>query len=193
MSDHKKNTKNQESWRKLCVTVTGDAIGLLTTIQTNGELQQYESKNETSWRSTWVRYMCKYILWEKKGIPQFLLSAIFFYMGSTLLSAGKEHCQLWSHPCPIEIVEHQCQQPYLRYCDDVTYQNGLEGRNIKPKVAIHHSNESNPERFFVRFLKHYCVPMTLLHTTVTCSHLVPKLTHVGIPGVQWDATPLAQL
>ena len=117
------------------------------------------------WRVTTVqkqkqnKLTSKIKIFSEKSIPQFLLSAIFFFtMGSTctLLSAGIEHCQLWSHPCPIEIVEHFLR-PYLRYSDDVSknHQGGLEGWNIKPKVAIHHSNDSNPERCFVRLFRHY--------------------------------------
>ena len=102
------------------------------------------------------------ILWEK-GIlgsenPQSLLNSVIFYNGLYFtLCSGREHRQLQSHPCHIEIVEHPCQWPYLSYSKDVSknHQGELKGQNIKPKVEIHHSNDSNPDRCFVRLFKCY--------------------------------------
>jgi len=73
------------------------------------------------------------------------------------LRSGKEHKQLRQNPCQIELVEHPGERSFLKYTEDVSknHPGGLKGRNIKPKVVYHHSNEQNPERCFVRLFKKY--------------------------------------
>ena len=131
----------------------------------HGELQQqYESKKIKQADVLLEYNACVNIFSEKKGIPQFLLSAIFFFyfLQWALLcfpqgksTASYDH----THACPIKIVEHQCQWP--GHTSDTLMTSlriikvDLEGWNIKPKVAIHHSNDSNPERCFVRLFRHY--------------------------------------
>ena len=102
------------------------------------------------------------ILWERGLLgdhsPQTLLDTIVFYMGLYFaLRSGKEHRQLRSSPCQVEVIERDGERPYLRYTEDVSKNlpGGLKGRNVKPKVVIQHSNPSNPRRCFVRLLKLY--------------------------------------
>ena len=47
---------------------------------------------------------------------------------------------------------------FLRYTEDTSKNNqgGLRGRNITPKIVLHHANTEHPERCFVQLFKHYC-------------------------------------
>ena len=80
------------------------------------------------------------LLW-KKGLlgdrtPQALLNTIIFYNGLYFaLRSGKEHRQLRSDPCQIEVIEHPGERSYLKYCEDISKNRpgGLKGRKIQPK------------------------------------------------------------
>ena len=104
------------------------------------------------------------LLW-KKGLlgdktPQALLNTIIFYNGLYFaLRSGKEHRQLRSDPCQIEVIERPGERSYLKYCEDISKNRpgGLKGRKIQPKTVLHHSNAENPERCFVRLFKQYVV------------------------------------
>ena len=102
------------------------------------------------------------ILWEKGLLgdhtPQTLLDTMVFYNGLYFaLRSGREHRQLRSFPCQIQLVERPGERPFLQYTEDCSknHPGGLKGRNIKPKVVIHHSNPENPRRCFVRLFKLY--------------------------------------
>ncbi len=73
------------------------------------------------------------------------------------LRSGKEHRQLRSQPCQIELVERPGERAYLKYVEDVSKNRagGIKGRKVKPKVVLHHANVQNPERCFVRLFKRY--------------------------------------
>jgi len=102
------------------------------------------------------------ILWEKGHLgdatPQKLLDTMIYCNGLYFaLRSGKEHRQLRSNPCQIELVEKEGERSYLKYTEDVSKNRpgGLKGRKVKPKVVYHHSNLENPERCFVRLFKKY--------------------------------------
>ena len=100
-------------------------------------------------------------MWSKNLLgdktPQSLLDTVFFYVGLFFaLRSGREHRQLRNSPCQIEVIEHS-GRPYLRYTEDISknHPGGLKGRNIAPKVVIHHANQSEPNRCFLRLFKLY--------------------------------------
>lgn len=100
------------------------------------------------------------LLWQKgllgDATPQSLLDAMVFYNGLYFaLRSGKEHRQLRSKPCQVELVEHPGERPFLRYTEDISKNRpgGLKGRKVKPKTVLHHANLENPERCFVRLFK----------------------------------------
>ena len=92
------------------------------------------------------------------SMPKTLLDTMIFCNGLYFaLRSGKEHRQLRSKPCQIELVERPGERSFLKYTEDVSknHPGGLKGRALKPKVVIHHSNDKNPERCFVRLFKRY--------------------------------------
>ena len=91
-------------------------------------------------------------LWEKgylgDATPQSLLDTMVFYNGLYFaLRSGKERCQLQSRPCQIQVIETSGQRAYLKHVEDVSknHPGGLKGRNITPKVVLHHANSDRPE------------------------------------------------
>ena len=72
------------------------------------------------------------------------------------LQSGKEHRQLRSSPCQIEVIK-KGERPYLEYTEDTSknHSGGLRGRKMKQKVVIHHANQDHPECCFVRLFKCY--------------------------------------
>jgi hypothetical protein len=102
------------------------------------------------------------LLWEKKLLgdhsPEALLNTMVFMSGLYFaLRSGNEHRQLRHNPCQIQVIENPGERPHLRYTEDISknHPGGLKGRKQKPKVVIHHSNEENPNRCFVRLFKLY--------------------------------------
>ena len=102
------------------------------------------------------------ILWSKGLLgdhtPQSLLDTIVYCNGLFFaLRSGREHQQLRSSPCQIEVVERSGKRPYLKYTEDISknHPGGLKGRHAKPKVVSHHANISEPKRCFVRLFKLY--------------------------------------
>ncbi len=90
--------------------------------------------------------------------PQALEDTIIFMNGLYFaLRSGNEHRLLRSDPCQIELVERNGERPYLHYTEDISKNRPgvLKGRKVKQKIVIHHANEANPERFFIRFFKLY--------------------------------------
>ena len=90
--------------------------------------------------------------------PQTLLDTMVFYNGLYFaLRSGKEHRNLRSRPCQIELVERPGEKAFLRCTKDVSKnrQGGLKGRNIKTKIVIHHANLEKLECCFVRLFKLY--------------------------------------
>ena len=90
--------------------------------------------------------------------PHTLLDTMVFCNGLYFaLRSGREHRQLRLRPCQIEIIQHENEQPYLKYTEDVSKNRpgGLKGRNVKPKIVYHHANVTNPDRCFVRLFKKY--------------------------------------
>ena len=73
------------------------------------------------------------------------------------LRSGQEHRVLRFHPSQIELIEKPGERPYLKYTEDMSKNNpgGLKGRKHQPKVVVHHANDSNPTRCFVRIYKLY--------------------------------------
>ena len=119
------------------------------------------------------------LLWKEGFLgatsPQTLLDAIVFYNGLYFaLRSGREHRQLRSNPCQIEVIERPGQRPYLRYTEDVSknHPGGLKGRKQPTKVVNHHSNDTNPERCFVALFKKY---RELCPPDVEAFHLKPSL------------------
>ena len=101
-------------------------------------------------------------MWEKGLLgdttPQSLLDSMVFYNGLCFaLRSGKEHRQLRNIPCQIQLVERPGEKPYLQYTEDISknHQGGLRGRNIRPKVVLHHANTEHPDRCFVRMFPRY--------------------------------------
>ena len=90
--------------------------------------------------------------------PQALVDTMLFMCGVYFaLRSGQEHRVLRFNPPQIELVERGGERAYLRYTEDTSKNNpgGLKGRKTKPKVVIHHENQTNPERCFVRLFKLY--------------------------------------
>ena len=102
------------------------------------------------------------LLWERgylgDATPQSLLDTMVFYNGLYFaLRSCREHRQLQRMPCQIELIEPAGQRAYLRYVEDVlkNHPGGLKGRNITPKVVLHHANTERPECCFVQLFKRY--------------------------------------
>ena len=111
-------------------------------------------KNEPSSSSTKSRQ--KGLLGDKN--PKTLLDTMIFCNGLYFaLRSGREHRQLRLRPCQIQLIENKGERPYLQYTEDVSKNRpgGIKGRNIKPKIVLHHANTDNPERCFVRLFKKY--------------------------------------
>ena len=90
------------------------------------------------------------ILWERELLgdhsPQTLLNTMVFCNGLYFaLRSGMEHRQLRFHSSQIQLIEHDDERPYLKYTEDVSKNRpgGIKGRNIKPKVVLHHANTDN--------------------------------------------------
>ena len=84
------------------------------------------------------------ILWSKGLLgdhtPQSLLDTIVYCNGLFFaLRSGREHRQLRSSPCQIEVVERNGERPYLKYTEDISknHPGSLKGRHAKPKVVSH--------------------------------------------------------
>ena len=65
------------------------------------------------------------LLWQKgllgDATPQTLLDTMVFYNGFYFaLRSGKEHRQLRSMPCQIQLVEHLGERAFLRYTEDIS-------------------------------------------------------------------------
>ena len=95
------------------------------------------------------------LLWQKgllgDATPQTLLDTMVFYNGFYFaLRSGKEHRQLRSMPCQIQLVEQPGKRAFLRYTEDISKNQpgGIRGRNVKPKIVSHHANLTNSERCF---------------------------------------------
>ena len=87
-----------------------------------------------------------------------LVDTVIFMTGLYFaLRSGDEHWQLRFEPCQIELVEQSGERPHLVYTEDISKNRpgGLKGRKMKPKVVMHHANEENPDRCFVRVFKLY--------------------------------------
>ena len=102
------------------------------------------------------------MLWQKGLLgdknPKTLLDTMIFCNGLYfVLRSGREHRQLRLRPCQIQLIENKGERPYLQYTEDVSKNRpgGIKGRNIKPKIVLHHANTDNPERCFVRLFKKY--------------------------------------
>jgi len=90
--------------------------------------------------------------------PQALVDTMLFMNGLYFaLRSGDEHRQLRFNPCQIQLVERTGQQSYLQYTEDISKNRpgGLKGWKMKPKVVMHHANETNTERCFVHLFKLY--------------------------------------
>ena len=89
---------------------------------------------------------------------QALLKTMIYMNGLYFaLRSGDERCQLRLSPCQIQLVECPDQRPNLEYAEDISknHQDGLKGRNQKPKVVKQFANLENPERCFVKLFKLY--------------------------------------
>lgn len=102
------------------------------------------------------------LLWEKKILgdhsPQSLLNTIIFMNGLYFaLRSGEEHRNLRRTPCQIQVIEKPGERSYLLYTEDISknHPGGIKGRKVKPKVVLHHANNENPSRCFVRLFKMY--------------------------------------
>ena len=90
--------------------------------------------------------------------PQALVDTMLFMNGLYFaLRSGDEHRQLRFDPCQIQLVERTGQRSHLQYTEDISKNRpgGLKGRKMKPKVVMHHANETNTERCFVHLFKLY--------------------------------------
>ena len=101
-------------------------------------------------------------LWEKgllgEDTPQQLLDTVIFYNGLYFaLRSGREHRQLRHTPCQIELVERDGERPHLVYRENISknHPGGLRGRNLSPKVVVHHANLDRPQYCFVRLFRKY--------------------------------------
>ena len=77
------------------------------------------------------------------------MNALYF-----ALRSGNEHHQLRHNPCQIQIIKNPGERPYTENVSK-NHPGGLKGRKRKPKIVIHHSNEENPNRCFIRLFKLY--------------------------------------
>ena len=68
------------------------------------------------------------------------------------LRSGQEHRDL--QLSQIELVEHTNQLPYLVCTENISKNNrgGLEQRKIDAKQVVHHSNTTNPDRCFKKYM-----------------------------------------
>ena len=65
------------------------------------------------------------LLWQRgllgDATPQTLLDTMVFFNGLYFaLQSGKEHRQLRTKPCQIEVVEHPGERAYLKYTEDIS-------------------------------------------------------------------------
>ena len=67
------------------------------------------------------------------------------------LRSGKEHRQLRNSPCRIRMVRGESLLAVHRGC----LQGGLNGRKVKLKVILHHTNTESPDRCSVRLFQLY--------------------------------------
>ena len=102
------------------------------------------------------------LLWEKKILgdhsPESLLNTMIYMNGLYFaLRSGDEHRNLRHSPCQIQLVERPGERAHLKYTEDISKNRpgGLKGRKVKPKVVLHHENNDNPQRCFVRLFKRY--------------------------------------
>ena len=134
------------------------------------------------------------LLWERgylgDATSQSLLDTMVFYNGLYFaLRSGREHHQLRRVSCQRELIESPGQRAYLRYVEDVSknHPGGLKGRNMTPKVFLHHANTERPEHCFVQLFKWYTelCPKDAPHHTF---HLRPaqcRLVFQGSTGPQY--------
>ena len=102
------------------------------------------------------------ILWSSgllgSSTPQALLDTMVYMNGLYFtLRSGAEHRQLRYDPCQIEFLEREGERANLKYTEDISKNKpeGLKGRKAKPKVVLHHANQENLSRCFVRLFKLY--------------------------------------
>ena len=139
------------------------------------------------------------LLWQKgllgDATPQTLVDTMVYMNGLYFaLQSGKEHRQLRSTPCQIEVIEKEGERPYLKYTEDISknHPGGLRGRKMKQKVVIHHANQDHPERCIVRLFKRYLSLMApncpadafylqpSRHPTSTCWFSATPLGHYSL-------------
>ena len=89
------------------------------------------------------------LMWSKGLLgdttPQSLLDTVIFYNRLFFaLRSGKEHRQLRSSPCQIQVIEHQGERPYLRYI----HRRHLQESPRRPKGKQHSSKSCSPPRQF---------------------------------------------
>ena len=84
------------------------------------------------------------------------------------LRSGKEHRQLRNSACQIRMVRGESLLAVHRGC----LQGGLNGRKVKLKVVLHHTNTESPDRCFARLFQLYrqrCPPDAPPSTVSKCS------------------------
>ncbi len=93
--------------------------------------------------------------------PDSLCNTVMYLIGLTFaLRGGKEHRSLWNphfNPQIVVKVSDKSGKKYLEYTEDVvskTYQGGLSGRKLTPKVVKAFGNP-NPQRDLVRLYQKY--------------------------------------
>ena len=121
------------------------------------------------------------VLWEKGLLrddsPQTLLDTMIFCNGLYFaLRSGNEHRQLRFCSSQIQLIEQNDERPYLKYTEDISKNRpgGIRGRNIKPKIVIHHANTDNKDRCFVRLFKKY-TQLCPAHTPSNAFYLKPAI------------------
>ena len=133
------------------------------------------------------------LMWSKgllgNATPQSLLDTVVFYNRLfSALRSGKEHRQLRSSPCQVQVIERQGERPYLRYTEDISknHPGGLKGNSITPKAVVHHTNSGDAQRCFVRIFQLY---WQLCPKDVPSHAFYPKLSHCSTSTCWYSKIP----
>ena len=81
------------------------------------------------------------LLWQKDllgdATPQTLVNTMVYMNGLYFaLRSGKEHRQLSSSPCQIEVIEKQGEGPYLKYTSKITQGGCVDEKSSKRLLFI---------------------------------------------------------
>ena len=100
------------------------------------------------------------IITKEEESPQALLDTIVYIYCNGLyfaLCCGEEHRLLKANPFQIKVtcIEKAGQTSFLQYTEHISKNRpgGLKVRKVSLEVVVHHTNQKNPSRCFVRLFK----------------------------------------